>query len=272
VSARKHRKKWTSAAAKRLIEIAGGNLTVEEAIPKLAQNVLQGILCPPTDLKELCGRLGIVDVRAEDIPFSGELRPTSSGFEVIYGRHLSRPRQRFTIAHETAHALLERSGRWCPKTGRELELICDMWAAEVLMPREVLRSFWKADFSARALVELARTFEVSLSATALRCAELFKVSVFEATEREVTWGFGLVRKGPVDRIKDHDIRTAIDKGLCGEAGESLLYLEKQGVPHPHVISFQPLPRKDVRALLLIRKTEQRSQAFRSICGSSAPGA
>src|SRR5438034_3379425 len=91
---------WTSAAAKRFLKIAGGVANMNEAITTLADRFLHGISCPPTDLEALCQRLGILEIAPEDIPFSGELRPTKSGFTIVYGRHLSKSRRRFTIAHE----------------------------------------------------------------------------------------------------------------------------------------------------------------------------
>jgi len=237
----------------RLVKIAGEAATVGDAIPKLAQRLLDGVCCPPTDLDALCSRLGIVEVRAEDIPFSGELRPVLSGFVVIYGKNLSKERRRFTIAHETAHALLETGGPRCPKRGEELERICDMWATEILMPTQIFSLHYRKDFSTDHLLDLARMFEVSLSAAALRCKELFGISVFEVADKEVKWGFGVVSKGPIRQIYNDDIRTAIGSALEGQSGERLLFLHKGGVPQRHFISYQPLLRRERRALLLIKK-------------------
>ena len=70
----KRREQWTSAAARRLLEIAGNPPTIEEAIRIVVDRLLDGVPCPPTDLEAIAARLNITGIQAEDVPFSGELR------------------------------------------------------------------------------------------------------------------------------------------------------------------------------------------------------
>ena len=50
---------WTSAAARRLLELAGNPPTVEDAVRLIGSWVLSGIPCPPTDLEAIRPRLDI---------------------------------------------------------------------------------------------------------------------------------------------------------------------------------------------------------------------
>jgi hypothetical protein len=156
--------------------------------------------------------LGILRFDAEPLPISGELRRVPGGFVVAYSTFLSPPRRRFTIAHEIAHAIFESTGPNCPRAGKELERLCDMLATEFLMPRHVfLQESGDADsLSWRKIDELSHLLRTSLSATSLRCAELFGVTVFEVDAESIIWAYGSIRKGPVAKLHE-EIRSAIEK-------------------------------------------------------------
>ena len=248
---RRRSQTWTSAAARRFLEIAGNVSSINEAVTKLAERLLEGIGCPPTDLDALCQRLGVVEVRPEDIPFSGELRPTASGFVIVYGRHLAKGRRRFTIAHETGHALLESSGPRCPRSGKELERICDMWATEVLMPKKVFLSLCSERCTIEDLFALRQRFDTSLSATALRLAELKSVSIFSADRNQVLWGYGIVKKGLLSRLHN-DFEVPIMTALGGNAGTVEIPLRNGGTYQHWRIEFQPT-QNQTQALVLMQK-------------------
>ena len=74
---------WESAASKRLIHLAGGGCSVEEAVVTIVRDLLSDVEHPPTNLEALQAKLRIVGVEAQDIPFSGELRSGTDGFTVI---------------------------------------------------------------------------------------------------------------------------------------------------------------------------------------------
>jgi hypothetical protein len=247
---------WSSAAARRFIEIAGNAGDLSNAISTLAARFLEDISCPPTDLEALCRRLGIVEIIPEDIPFSGELRPRGSGFAIIYGRHLSRGRRRFTIAHETGHALLEASGPGCPRSGKELERICDMWATEVLMPKKVFDGLCAAPCTIADLFVLRQKFDTSLSATALRLNELKGVSIFLTDRNQVVWGYGLVKKGLL-RSLDNAFEGPIMSAFEGNAGVAEISLRNGGTNQRWRIEFQP-SHKQNQALILIQQSAHRT--------------
>src|SRR6266487_2639897 len=105
--AQKH-KEWKSAAARRLLSLAGSTRSVEEAISIIASRLLHGVSCPPTDLEAIMPRLNVTRCEADaDLPISGELRKDTDGLRIVVSAHLSPARRRWTIAHELGHAVFE---------------------------------------------------------------------------------------------------------------------------------------------------------------------
>jgi hypothetical protein len=206
--------KWTSAAARRLRTLAGNPSSVEAAIEIVAARLLEGIQCPPTDLEAIRPRLKITQFCAEDIAGSGELQRNGDGLKVVYSSTLSSTRKRFTIAHEMAHAIFESTGPNCPRTGVELERLCDKIAAEILMPKRVFLSVLGREISVKRILELSQLFRTSVSATAIRCAELLKVSVFGVEGDTIIWAFGVVKRGPIGRTNAtiRDLHAKLNRG------------------------------------------------------------
>src|SRR5580698_50481 len=119
---------WTSAAARRIISAAGGHCTVEEAVVQVVGVLRQDAEGDPVSLEKVAEQLGIISIESDDIAVSGELRRDGDSLRIAYASGLSTPRRRFTIAHELGHAFFERSGPGCPRRGKELERICDLFA------------------------------------------------------------------------------------------------------------------------------------------------
>ncbi len=222
----KKRDLWTSAAARRLRAMAGEPPTIEDAVRITTKQILKGVSCPPTDLDAVASSLNITGFYPEELPISGELRRDGKGFKIIYSSYLSDVRRRFTIAHEMAHAIFEGSGPNCPRIGRELERLCDMLATEILMPHDVFLQLAGTRVSSQKLFELARTFKTSLSATAIRLAEVRGISVFEVEDEIITWSYGVVRKGPV-REKHDDLKRAIETAFTVEYGDAVMFMNSR---------------------------------------------
>lgn len=214
---------WTSAAARRILKLAGHPPTVEDAVIIAARQLLEGIPHPPTDLDALRRSLNVTGFYPEDMPISGELRRDGSGFKVVYSSYLSPERRRFTIAHELGHALFEKSGPNCPRVGSELERLCDMLAVEILMPRDVFLEQVGDEPSLRKVFELSRLFGTSLSATAFRYGELKRATIFKVEGDSVSWGCGVVKKGSL-KGKDYSLRQAIENAMSNGQGTALIYL------------------------------------------------
>jgi IrrE N-terminal-like domain len=206
--------KWSSAAARRLLALAGNPPSVEAAIDIVTARLLEGFQCPPTDLEAIRPRLNITQFCAEDIAGSGELQRDGDGLKVVYSSTLSSTRKRFTIAHEMAHALFESTGPNCPRTGVELERLCDKIAAEILMPKRIFLGLLGREFSVKRILELSQLFRTSVSATAIRCAELLKVSVFGVEGDTIIWAFGVVKSGPISRTNSmiRELHAKLNRG------------------------------------------------------------
>jgi hypothetical protein len=233
------KKVWRSAAAQRVLKLAAGSRTVEEAIEIVAKQYLQDVACPPTDLDSIGTKLGITGFESADLAGSGELRKDGDGLRVFYSNYLSVERRRFTIAHELGHAVLERTGTHVPRFGKELERLCDMFAVEVLMPKERFVEYALGEVSTQRILDLARQFRTSVAATGLRFSELYGVSVFACQDSRVIWGKGKIRPAKNAKI-DESFRPLIDKALGGEAGSDEVFLSSTTSFRRWLIECRPL--------------------------------
>lgn len=172
----KQRTTWSSAAAQRILKAAGGDVTVEEAVVRVAETFRDGSSGPPTDLASVARRLGVDECRVEALPVAGELRREGDRLTVVYASGLPIGRRRFTIAHELGHAFFEQSGPHCPRRGKELERICDLFAVELLMPKEQMSTVAESG-GPHAVFAAADLFGVSLSAAMYRLAELTRAHI-----------------------------------------------------------------------------------------------
>jgi IrrE N-terminal-like domain len=220
--------KWSSAASHRLLELAGHPADMASAVAIVAERFMEGVPCPPTDLEALGPALNVHRFVAEPMPISGELRRESDGFVVAYSTFLSDGRRRFTIAHELGHAIFETTGPNCPRAGEELERLCDMLASELLMPRRVFLAHCGSplEITLPRFFGLADSFQASITATALRCAQLIGLTIFEADGANINWAFGAIRKGPVGKLHS-DLRDVIEKVRQGESHEELMYFPSE---------------------------------------------
>ena len=240
---------WKSAAARRLLELADDPTSVEQAIEILANRYLAGLSCPPTDLKAISDRLSIKEFRKEEFLGSGELRRDRKGLVIVYSPYLSLERRRFTIAHEMAHALFETSGPRFPRYGRELERLCDMFAAEILMPKEAFLKAVGLGISLNKVFELSDVFQTSLSATAIRFCELLQknVSAFEINNGVVSWSHGI----PIRN--SYNFQPMIEDALSGQRINTEIYLNHPQPPGMWELEGIPLGNKRNRALFLLHR-------------------
>lgn len=184
-------KGWTSAAATRLLSYADPSAkSVEDALRLIVQGLLKGLKYPPTPLESIAGKLGVHEIREEqDLPGSGELRRKAGQLILVLNPETSVGRRRFTFAHELGHALLARTGPRAPTYGRELERICDLFAAEILMPTDVFIGAIREAQSFDRIFQMAREFKTSVTAATIRWAELADGAAFEAEGDKITWRF-----------------------------------------------------------------------------------
>lgn len=200
------------AASRQLLRLAGNPTSIDEAIYLLGNEYLRDVPCPPTHLETIARRTRVTEIVAEDLPVSGELRRNGKNFKIVYSSLLQEPKRRFTVAHELAHAIFETTSIRTPRSGTELEKICDMIASELLMPRDKFLSLAQGITSVKRILELTQIFKTSLVATSIRYATLKKVSVFYLNGGNVAWGSGTIRKGPIDSL-DYALRIALSNSV-----------------------------------------------------------
>lgn len=131
----------------------------------------------PIDLRGIARSLGAKGVAVADIQAAGMLLPMENSFMIFVNKSHHLTRQRFSCAHEIAHALFDP--KFSPAlrqleftSGDELEKRCEQLASFILMPNPIFRRQANASVaSIKAIANLARTFVASIQATALRFIE-----------------------------------------------------------------------------------------------------
>jgi hypothetical protein len=196
---------------------------VEDAVVRITEGYLRGTSCPPTDLDAIGAKLGITGFEAADIAGAGEIRRDGDRLRIFYSSYLPAGRRRFTIAHEMGHAVLEKTGPNVPRHGREVERLCDMFAVELLMPKQLFIDRARGEVSTRRILEMADEFRTSVTTTGMRYAELFGVTVFALEDSKVLWGNGIFRPKPQDPIDD-SFWPSIRKALDGEVSSDEVFL------------------------------------------------
>lgn len=119
-------------------------------------------------------------------------------------------RERYTVAHEIAHAIVERSLRARPSRTRDywaLEDLCNEYAAEVLMPEGVVGEILDARDSLDGLLDAAQQLsidcQVSLAASTKRVVGLRRgVAAWGLAEETTGWKVSWSAENPeVVRIR-----------------------------------------------------------------------
>lgn len=183
---------WTNPSVKKL---AGNSDPIKVMIKKTRTLILEamdnGWQGPPFDPFTLAERLDIEVIPREDIR-DARLIVKLDKNEIEYNPNRSRSRIRFSIAHEIAHALfpnnvesvhnrtgeVQRSDEW------QLELLCNLSAAEILMPAGPSFDREKFPITIEKAIEIRDKFEVSMEAALLRLGKLTTqpVSTFAASK------------------------------------------------------------------------------------------
>lgn len=212
---------WKTAAAQRVRQVAGLK-DIDRAIAKIAEDLVDGLGGPPTDLEALARRVDVTDIRRDDTMLvPGELRKLRDELVVYLLPNLTKTRRRFTLAHELGHAFFERTGRR-PHPSRELERLCDKFAAEFLMPRRVFVSLAGRHPDLPRIHELCRKFETGLLSTLGRVSDIYGYRAIELRGSEVVWSRRL--SVPVLHQVSDQLQT-----LCGEAGNETIDLYERGL-------------------------------------------
>lgn len=161
----------------------------KQRVAHIVEVLLEGISTGPTDLDAAGKRLGVRAMHGcVGLPYAGALaRQPDGAFELMYSIEQPQTRRRFTIAHELGHAVLDRAG-W--SADADVERLCDMFAAELLLPRRQLAERLADGLSSDVVIDLAHRYQMSLHATAISCAEQTTAIIMRARPADVVWTVG----------------------------------------------------------------------------------
>lgn len=150
---------------------------------------------PPFDPFALAQLRGIEVRPASDV---ADARLVSAGQSLRIEYNPNRPtaRIRYSIAHEVAHSLFPDAAEASRNRGRDadewqLELLCNVAAAELLMPiGQLRRELADAPLGINAVITLRDTYLVSLEAVAIRLSRVsaYRVAAFAASRVEDAQG------------------------------------------------------------------------------------
>jgi Zn-dependent peptidase ImmA (M78 family) len=167
---------------------------VERANALVLDAIEQGWTGPPFDIFELAGILGFTVLPCEAIRDARLVPIAHNRYRIDYNPNQPQGRIRFSIAHEITHTLFPD----CRERVRnreaqyhmigedwQLEMLCNVGAAELLMPMGSFPEVGEAEFSIDHLLRLRERFQVSTEAVLLRFLKLSRVpcAVFAASSQ-----------------------------------------------------------------------------------------
>lgn len=134
--------------------------------------VEQGWHGPPFDIFELANLLGFSVIPCEAVSEARLVPLPNKSYQIEYNPNQSRARIRFSIAHEIVHTFFpdcrERvrhrvAHREMEGDEWQLEMLCNIGAAELLMPMGSFPEVGAAEFSIDHLLRLRERFQVQLN-------------------------------------------------------------------------------------------------------------
>lgn len=143
-----------------------------------------GIKGPPFDPYKYAEALRITVVEKDDMTLDGMLKCDGKGnFSICLKKNAPVRRKNFTLAHEIAHTFFydeltqSESFRQASNADREEESLCDIAAAELLMPaaifkKDLLRFQDDDRITPFTLFRLQSAYNVSLQAVAIKAASV----------------------------------------------------------------------------------------------------
>ena len=187
---------WTHPSVVRLPQRDDPVAYITQCARELVFNAIEaGWTGPPFDPFALADHLKLLVVPREDILDARTVPVEGDRVQIEFNPNRPAGRIRFSIAHELAHNLFpDCRERIRNRAAREhmqqddwqLELLCNIGAAEFLMPIGSFPDFKKQALSIDALMALRQKYDVSTEAVLLRAVRLTDVAcaVFCASRRE----------------------------------------------------------------------------------------
>lgn len=230
----------------------------EQAVREKARSILLPYLVTrqiPVDLSGILAQLGMGQVLVKQSAgrHGAIYRNDNKWHPVVFRRHLDGPdrlsnRERFTIAHEIAHALLSDQAELTPRRTRDywvLEEVCNEFAARLLLPDSSL-SYLDAHQNCEGVallnevLTLGTTGKVSRPVAAKRiCDYVTGTTVIGAAKRwssrfsrdtyRVAWTAGAERLG---------LRTGVHLDPDSELGRWMLDVRGANAAEAHVADVE----------------------------------
>lgn len=194
--------KWTHPSVARLLKMMGSDdpvALVEHQAREIVLNTMEsGWDGPPYDPFELADALEIEIVARQDLE-DARLISSSGKPRIEFNPQRREARIRFSIAHEIGHFLFDdysERPRYRDTSQRridewQLEMLCNVAAAEFLMPAGAFPIQEADDLSLAHLLDLRAKFEVSTEALLRRVVKLTErpACLFAAARLEALEGF-----------------------------------------------------------------------------------
>lgn len=177
------RQSWTNPSVRKLLEATSGPDPVDAITERARRVVLSAIDAgwsgPPFDPLRLADHLGLRVLPSDDVRDARTVPEPGTGSRIEFNPNLSRGRVRYSIAHEIAHTLfpdcsdqIRNRSRHAELSGDEwqLEAMCNIGAAEILMPFGSLPDARKLALTMESMLSLREQFDVSMEALLIRIA------------------------------------------------------------------------------------------------------
>jgi Zn-dependent peptidase ImmA (M78 family) len=178
---------WSHPSVQQLLEDSGQSDPFAEIARRAREIVLEalenGWSGPPFDPFELAERAGVETVPREDLDDARLVSPPGEAPRIEFNPHRRPARVRFSVAHELGHLLFDdhaQQTRYRTESHAEharpddwqLEVLCNVAAAEILMPAGAFPAAQADDLSLPHLLDLRGHFGVSTEALLRRVVKL----------------------------------------------------------------------------------------------------
>lgn len=155
---------------------------IESAARETALRAMdKGWTGPPFDPVKLAAHLGLTIEPRADIPDARTVPLPNGELKIEFNPLRPRARVRFSIAHELAHSLFPDCGERVRNRGVsgtlvtdawQLEVLCNIGAAELLMPLGSFPDLKHSELSIDSVLRLRKEFDVSIEALLIRLVKL----------------------------------------------------------------------------------------------------
>jgi O-acetyl-ADP-ribose deacetylase (regulator of RNase III) len=194
------RHSWTNPSVRKLLEATKASDPID-AITERARRVVLGAIDagwsgPPFDPLRLADHLGLRVLPRDDVRDARTVPDVGVSSRIEFNPNRPRGRVRYSIAHEIAHTFFPDCAEQIRNRSRhdeiagdewQLEAMCNIGAAEILMPFGSLPDVRKLALTMESMLALREQFDVSMEALLIRIARSSErpLAMFCASRLEV---------------------------------------------------------------------------------------